>query len=94
MQRQQALNTWLQSQYPNQTFELHFAAADADFRRYFRAVFSDGSTVIAMDAPPEKMSIEPYLKVQQLFQMVNVPDVLHYDIELGSQVLGELAKNQ
>ena len=51
MQRQQALNTWLQSQYPNQTFELHFAAADADFRRYFRAVFSDGNTVIAMDAP-------------------------------------------
>ena len=90
MQRQQALNTWLQNQFPNQTFELHFAAADADFRRYFRAVFSDGSTVIAMDAPPEKMSIEPYLKVQQLFQMVNVPDVLHYDIELGFMALEDL----
>ncbi len=90
MQRQQALNTWLQSQYPNQTFELHFAAADADFRRYFRAVFSDGSTVIAMDAPPEKMSIEPYLKVQQLFQMVNVPEVLHYDTELGFMALEDL----
>ena len=90
MQRQQALNTWLQSQYPNQTFELHFAAADADFRRYFRAVFSDGSIVIAMDAPPEKMSIEPYLKVQQLFQMVNVPEVLHYDTELGFMALEDL----
>ena len=90
MQRQQALNTWLQNQFPNQTFELHFAAADADFRRYFRAVFGDGSSVIAMDAPPEKMSIEPYLKVQQLFQMVNVPDVLHYDIGLGFMALEDL----
>lgn len=90
MQRQQALNTWLQNRYPNQEFELQFAAADADFRRYFRAVFADGSTVIAMDAPPEKMSIEPYLKVQQVFQMVNVPDVLHYDTELGFMALEDL----
>lgn len=90
MQRQQALHSWLQSQYPEQAFELTFAAADADFRRYFRATFEGGNTIIAMDAPPEKMSIEPYLKVQQLFQMVKVPQVLHYSIEDGFMALEDL----
>lgn len=90
MQRQQALHSWLQSQYSEQAFELTFAAADADFRRYFRATFTDGSSIIAMDAPPEKMSIEPYLKVQQLFQMVKVPEVLHYNIEDGFMALEDL----
>ena len=92
MQRQQALHIWLQNQYFDQPFELEFAAADADFRRYFRAVFADGSSVIAMDAPPAKMSIQPYLQVQQLFQMVNVPAVLHYDVDLGFMALQDLGK--
>ena len=92
MQRQQALHSWLQSQYPERHFDLAFAAADADFRRYFRATFEDGSTIIAMDAPPEKMSIEPYLKVQQLFQMVKVPQVLHYSIEQGFMALEDLGR--
>ena len=39
MQRQTELQNWLESVYPNQPFELSFAAADADFRRYFRATF-------------------------------------------------------
>lgn len=90
MQRQTELQNWLASVYPNQPFELSFAAADADFRRYFRATFSDGQTVICMDAPPEKMSVAPYLKVQKLFNMVNVPQVLHVDEALGFMVLNDL----
>ena len=90
MQRQTELQNWLESVYPNQPFELSFAAADADFRRYFRATFSDGQTVICMDAPPEKMSVAPYLKVQKLFNMVNVPQVLHVDEALGFMVLNDL----
>ncbi len=54
MQRQTQLQRWLCEQYPNRPFELTFAAADADYRRYFRATFADGRTVICMDAPPEK----------------------------------------
>ena len=90
MQRQTELQNWLESVYPNQPFELSFAAADADFRRYFRATFSYGQTVICMDAPPEKMSVAPYLKVQKLFDMVNVPQVLHVDEALGFMVLNDL----
>ena len=78
MQRQSELKNWLETLYPRQAFDLEFAAADADFRRYFRAVFSDGRTVVCMDAPPDKMSVAPYLKVQKLFDMVNVPQVRHW----------------
>ena len=54
MQRQSELENLLQTVYPGRPFELAFAAADADFRRYFRATFSDGQTVICMDARPTK----------------------------------------
>lgn len=90
MQRQTELKKWLETVYPEQIFELSFAAADADFRRYFRAAFSDGRTVVCMDAPPDKMSVAPYLKVQKLFDMVNVPQVLHVDEKLGFMVLNDL----
>ncbi len=46
MQRQTELKKWLQGVFPDQSFELTFAAADADFRRYFRATFSDGHSII------------------------------------------------
>ena len=90
MQRQTDLKKWLETVYPDQPFELSFAAADADFRRYFRATFSDGHTVVCMDAPPDKMSVAPYLKVQKLFHMVNVPQVLHVDETQGFMVLNDL----
>lgn len=90
MQRQTELKKWLETVYPDQPFELSFAAADADFRRYFRATFSDGHTVVCMDAPPDKMSVAPYLKVQKLFYMVNVPQVLHVDETQGFMVLNDL----
>lgn len=90
MQRQTELQNWLAAVYPNESFELAFAAADADFRRYFRATFSDGRTVVCMDAPPDKMSVAPYLKVQKLFDMVNVPQVLHVDEAQGFMVLNDL----
>lgn len=90
MQRQTELKNWLETVYPNRIFELSFAAADADFRRYFRAAFSDGGTVVCMDAPPDKMSVAPYLKVQKLFDMINVPQVLHVDEKLGFMVLNDL----
>ena len=90
MQRQTELKKWLQGIFPDQSFELTFAAADADFRRYFRATFSDGHSIICMDAPPDKMSIAPYLKVQKLFDMVNVPQVLAADEALGFMALSDL----
>ena len=54
MEREKELQNWLQKRYPQRSFTLSFAAADADFRRYFRAVFENGESVVCMDAPPDK----------------------------------------
>ncbi|WP_107688029.1 N-acetylmuramate/N-acetylglucosamine kinase AmgK [Neisseria wadsworthii] len=90
MQRENELKNWLETVYPADKFTLSFAAADADFRRYFRAVFDDGHSIVCMDAPPDKMSVTPYLKVQKLFDMVNVPKVLYADESQGFVALGDL----
>ena len=94
MQRESALKNWLAQCYPQQNFILSFAAADADFRRYFRATFADGSSVICMDAPPDKMNTEPYVRIQKLFSMLNVPQILHYDAAQGFMVLNDLGDIQ
>lgn len=87
MQRETELKNWLNTVYPGQKWELSFAAADADFRRYFRATFDDGNSVICMDAPPDKMDISPYIRVQKLFQMINVPQIHHINHEQGFMTL-------
>src|SRR5665647_1117384 len=77
MQRQQQLTLWLQSQFPGETFSLAPASADASFRRYFRATFSN-RTLIVMDAPPEHEDCRPFLHVAKLFEDAgtHVPHVL------------------
>ena len=94
MQRETLLKNWLQSVYPEQSFTLEFAAADADFRRYFRAVFADGHTLVCMDAPPDKMNTDQYVYVQQLFSMLNVPQIVARDAEQGFMALSDLGKVQ
>lgn len=96
MQRETLLKNWLASIYPNRSFELNFAAADADFRRYFRATFDNGDTIICMDAPPEKMrqSVINYLKVQALFSCLNVPTILAQNLEQGFIVLNDFGDIQ
>ena len=96
MQRETLLKNWLASIYPNCSFELSFAAADADFRRYFRATFDNGDTIICMDAPPEKMrqSVINYLKVQALFSCLNVPTILAQNLEQGFIVLNDFGDIQ
>jgi N-acetylmuramate 1-kinase len=42
MQRQQQLAEWLHSLFPDESFTIAPASADASFRRYFRATFTDG----------------------------------------------------
>lgn len=93
--REAELRIWITQLYPNRGFELSFAAADADFRRYFRATFDDGKTEIFMDAPPNKMSIEPYIRVQKLFNPVlNVPQILASDVAQGFMALSDMGDTQ
>ena len=69
------------------------ASADASFRRYFR-VIRGKDTYIAMDAPPEKESLESFLSVARLLLGIglNVPVVLASDIERGFLLLSDLGQ--
>ena len=92
MQRQRAIEKWLNSIFPGQAIALAPASADASFRRYFRLTLADGSTRIIMDAPPEHEDCRPWLRVQQLFHAAGaaVPDVLAENLEQGFLLLSDL----
>src|SRR5512135_1000249 len=92
MQRQQQLTDWLSSLYPNETFTLAPASADASFRRYFRATFADGTTKVVMDAPPQHEDCRPFLHVGGLFEQAgaHVPHVYAQDLEQGFLLLADL----
>jgi hypothetical protein len=68
------------------------ASADASFRRYFRVFERGGATLIAMDAPPDKEDIRPYLEVARLLESigVHVPHVHAVDAGRGFVLLEDL----
>ena len=92
MQRLKQLDLWLSRLYPGQPFSLAPASADASFRRYFRATFADGHTMIVMDAPPQHEDCGPFIRVAELFGEagVQVPKVLAQNIEQGFLLLSDL----
>ena len=92
MQRQKQLTDWLSSLYPNETFTIAPASADASFRRYFRATFGDGSTKVVMDAPPQHEDCRPFLHIGKLFEDAgtHVPHVYAQDLAQGFLLLSDL----
>lgn len=92
MQRQQQLTEWLSSLNPQQTFTLAPASADASFRRYFRATFTDGTTKVVMDAPPQHEDCKPFLHVGKLFESAgtHVPHIYAQDSGQGFLLLSDL----
>lgn len=91
MDRYAILQDWVGRQFPGQSFTLSPASADASFRRYFR-VSLPGSTLIAMDAPPEQEDCRPFVRVAALMAGagVHVPAVLAQDLERGFLLLSDL----
>jgi hypothetical protein len=67
------------------------ASADASFRRYFRVTRPDG-TYVAMDAPPDREDVEPYLKVAGMLADIGVhaPRVLARNAADGFLLLTDL----
>ena len=92
VERNEEIQAWLEAQFPGQPFTLAPASADASFRRYLRASFSDGRTCIVMDAPPEHEDVRPWLHVQQLFHAAgaHVPEVIAQDPARGFLLLSDL----
>ncbi len=82
--RLHGLHDWLSSLFGSADFRVSPASADASFRRYFR-VERSGESFIAMDAPPDKEDMQPYIRVASMLVDVgvNAPKVLHTNIEEG-----------
>jgi aminoglycoside/choline kinase family phosphotransferase len=69
--RLEQLRRWLESLFGATDFDLAPASADASFRRYFR-VTRAGETWIAMDAPPDKEDMAPYVRIASMLVDVGV----------------------
>jgi aminoglycoside/choline kinase family phosphotransferase len=88
------LSRWIRSLGGFDPDSIRSASADASFRRYFRLRRDDGTSWIAMDAPPDKEDLATYLKVSALLEAcgVHVPCVLASDTTLGFALLEDLGE--
>lgn len=93
-QRLEALHAWLKSVLNPPQYRLEPASGDASFRRYFR-VYHDGTTLIAMDAPPAKEDCRPYIHVAQTLATLglNVPRIIEQNLDLGFLLLSDLGSH-
>jgi aminoglycoside/choline kinase family phosphotransferase len=92
--RLQALERWIAGLPGPATLRIAPASADASFRRYFR-VTRGGGTQIAMDAPPERESLDAWLRVVRILAAtgVHVPPVIAVDTEQGFVLIGDLGRH-
>ena len=93
--RRSELESWLAGVLGGPPSRVAPASADASFRRYFR-VWRDGETWVAMDAPPGKEDLSPFIHVAGLLDRagVHVPRVLAQDAERGFLLLTDLGSRQ
>jgi hypothetical protein len=93
--RKAALEAWLVPMLGGVPARVAPASVDASFRRYFR-VWHDGRTLIAMDAPPDREDLAPFLRVAALLADagVNVPRIVARDLSQGFLLLTDLGDRQ
>ena len=91
-QRLRQLEHWLERSCRLSDYRIAPASADASFRRYFRVTLADGSSMIAMDAPPEKEDCRPFIEVAERMRAagMHVPQVFAQDLEEGFLLLEDL----
>ena len=91
-QRLRQLEQWLVQSCRLSFEDIAPASADASFRRYFRVVLRDGSTLVAMDAPPDKEDCQPFVAVAGRMRQagLHVPQIFAQDIAQGFLLLEDL----
>jgi hypothetical protein len=92
--RLELLRDWLVTLAPEHGLQLETlrpASADASFRRYFR-IDTAAASVVAMDAPPDKEDVRPFIHVAQLLRDagLNAPQVFARDVARGFLLLTDL----
>ncbi len=86
--RENALQLWLDTLQIHPQYELSPLAGDASFRRYFRLKTHDNTHII-MDAPPDKLSLDPFVQIaSQLHQQgFHTPQIHAIDHQQGFMLL-------
>lgn len=90
-QREVELKAWCEAVTGHAQGPLQPVSGDASFRRYFRG--SDGlQSVIAVDAPPEREPLGPFIAVAEAYQQagIRVPELLAVDEHKGFMLLTDL----
>jgi len=89
--RSEALRRFVAATLGDNAFALAPASADASFRSYWR-VRAGVHSWIAMDAPPDKENLAPWLDIDQRLRTagVNAPEVLAADRAQGFLLLADL----
>lgn len=90
-QRLIALTQWTTKILSTTDFNIIPITGDASFRRYFRVQLFN-QTFIAMDAPPEKENVLPFIAIASAFANLNirVPHIHASDIQQGFMLLSDL----
>ena len=99
MDRSQHIKAWLAPWLTTPNAPLATVAGDASFRSYYRiaaAQSTTGSSLILMDAPPDKESSHSFISLAKAWQLlgVQVPQVIAYDLQLGVALLEDLGDLQ
>jgi aminoglycoside/choline kinase family phosphotransferase len=91
-QRLQQLEQWLGQNLRLPVERVEPASADASFRRYFRVFLQDGTTRVAMDAPPDKEDCGPFVAVtgRMAAAGLHVPQIHAMDLAQGFILLEDL----
>ena len=91
-ERLSALEAWLREVLRGDPFRLERASTDASFRRYFRVFRGDGTTLVAMDAPPERENCAAFVHVAGLLREagLNAPRLVASDLDRGYLLVTDL----
>lgn len=89
--RYSLLESWIKQNLGWHNASLEVASADASFRRYFR-IYHDAKSYIAMDAPPGKENIHPFIDITErlLKTATHVPAITAKNIEEGFLLMEDL----
>jgi aminoglycoside/choline kinase family phosphotransferase len=93
--RRRALERFVAAHLAPHPFTLAPASADASFRSYWRATCADGAathSVVAMNAPPDKEPLEPWLEIDRRLRAagLHAPEVLAVDRGQGFVLMEDL----
>lgn len=99
IERSKSIRTWLKPWLTTPDTQLVTVAGDASFRSYYRISAEQsttGSSLILMDAPPEKESSHSFISLAKAWHQQNVlvPQVIAYDLQLGAALLEDFGDQQ